>query len=196
MYDEEEKSKRGGLPKRWTHREFVELLIYDMINPPAKTSRRQSHVTSLSFNDDTSSQSSLSRSSRTSGTKRSSAAISLTDDEDYECESGWEAITKKYKVDYITTKRLNSNFFVHRLDGKRHPAIHTSARCQYCYYIYNHVLTDEARKVSTETMFQNRMDVRRCLTCNVNLCVRCEMEFHGITPASLRGCVPGKHNSK
>ena len=33
MYDAEERLKKGGLPKRWTHREFVVELILDMIQP-------------------------------------------------------------------------------------------------------------------------------------------------------------------
>ncbi len=125
------------------------------------------------------------------------------DKDDYDCESGWKQITKKYKVDYITNNRMSSNFFVHRLDGRRHPAIPTSAHCQYCYYIYKYELNDDKKAVS-DIMTQNRKDVHLCLTCNVNLCltcnvnlcVKCEMEFHGIKLDNLKGIVPGEYQSK
>ena len=135
LYDEEERQKKPGLPKRWTHRDFIVGLIHDMMYPRRRP--RKSPAVSLSFsNDDNSSTVSSTSSVRS---KRSRSSLSSVEeeeeedsdgnDDDYNCESGWKHITKKYRSSTINDRKLNSNYFSHRLDGRRHPAIPTKQTC-------------------------------------------------------------------
>ena len=192
MYDEEERQKKPGLPKRWTHRDFIVGLIHDMMHPRLRR-------TSLGFNEDDNSSTVSSASSVRS--KRSRSSLSSVDeedddgdddDDDYNCESGWKHVTKKYRSATITERKLYSNYFSHRLDGRRHPAIPTRQTCQFCRFHFNQLPVKDQK--ANELMKQNRKDVRRCLTCNVNLCPKCDMEFHGVDIDALHKCVPGSIN--
>ena len=126
------------------------------------------------------------RSHSSAGIASMSTSANNGEDDDelptFDCQSDMAAYFKINKSTQITQTRMESNYFKSRLDGKRHASLPTpKSRCQYCRYQFTHVLTDALREFYRE-MYDNRDHgrCRRCLVCNVNLCSKCEMKFHGI----------------
>jgi hypothetical protein len=193
VYDAEKKKKQSGMPVQWSHREFIHGLILDMMNYNKPTSKR-----SLEEAFSTSTPNSRSEeSTRTTNSSRTSSQSNDDDDsdgdeDDFLCESGVAAALKKYKPASITSKRMKSDYFNLRLNGKLHPMIPAAeAYCQYCRYQHQHNF-DDKQKQAYMTLEQNRKQVRRCLICNVNLCPTCELEFHGIERQDLSKYFRGK----
>jgi len=180
MYDEEAKKKRGGMPPKWSHRDFMVELVFDMMYPEqtkAHVEMMTSMVKDTSFHSSVRSVRSFSSFSGTGREEEDEDAF------DFTCESGIADYLKRVKQTTVNESRLRTNFFPRRLDGRRHgtvPCPGNVAHCQYCYYQWSNVFDDQQKEVST-WMKQNRKQIRRCLVCNVNLCYICEHEFHGIS---------------
>lgn len=183
-YDIEAKKKKGGMPPKWSHCEFIVELVYDLIFPH----KTQLHVDNLREMDDASFASSV-RSTRSLSSfgRMSSTASSRNNngeqDATFHCDTDKDRFLKDNKATTLTKIRMHSNYFKDRLDGKRHASLPCPGiRCQYCAYQYKHMLTDAERE-SRKHMKSNRdsSSCRRCLVCNVNLCPKCELEFHGIS---------------
>lgn len=164
MWDEDKKKGRTDLPKKWSHAEFLEQLVYDMIFPKQTILHRDM----LLRNDDESSLSSFGGSG------------SLQEEDNRE----WDFTTQNGIDEFLdkeTGKPVNSNKFARRFDGQFHATIRAlpNSRCQYCYYQYKHQYDNNARRVYG-FMEKNRTGTSRCLVCNVNLCPNCMNEWHGI----------------
>jgi hypothetical protein len=159
LWDEENAKKTPGLPKKWSHKEFREQLVYDLIfdGYDVKTV-----------------------SSSSSG---STSAVKSVTYYDLTSNRGIMDYLTEYRVEMITKARLGNGYFKYRLNGERHNWLPLSreqnARCQYCYYILKNNIPKESQK-SYEDLTQNRVRVHRCLVCHVNLCPRCDPIFHGV----------------
>ena len=183
MYDsmyEEEKEKRGerrstsgvGMPKKWTHLEFMVELVYDLIFP----GRTCAHLRTIGELDDRSISS-----TRTLSSFESVDEAQLDEEVDLNCNTGREEYLAMKAPTVMTKKAMKTNDkWPRRFDGMRHASLPVTLRhCQYCHYQYKYEFDDEQRKVLPK-MHKNREHVRRCLVCNVNLCYICENEFHGV----------------
>ena len=170
LYEEEKKKNTPGLPRKWTHVEFREQLVYDLI--PLKGKRGTSATVS-----------SFASSSPRRSPRRSSASASVTTPTTYDLSSngGINTYLEEKGVSKITKERLDNGYFRRRFDGLRHDWIPVkNGRCQYCYYILHNEIATPQRRHYTNTLAQNRERIHRCLTCNVNLCPRCNPIFHGV----------------
>jgi hypothetical protein len=183
MYDsmyEEEKEKRGerrstsgvGMPKKWTHLEFMVELVYDLIFP----GRTCAHLRTIGELDDRSISS-----TRTLSSFKSVDEAQLDEDVDLNCNTGREEYLAMKAPTVMTKKAMKTNDkWPRRFDGMRHASLPVTDRhCQYCHYQYKYEY-DDAQKGEFGKMKKNREHVRRCLVCNVNLCYICENEFHGV----------------
>lgn len=161
---------KGGMPKKWTHLEFITELVYDLIFPE----QTSTHLSSI---DDRSIDSTRSLSSFTSV----DAPSQLEEAVDLDCESGRNDYLESRKPTPMTKKAMETNKpWPKRYDGLRHASLPVSNRhCQYCLYQYTYDFDVSQREVNP-MMQRNRAHVRRCLVCNVNLCSICEIEFHGV----------------
>ena len=142
MY-EEEKEKRGeqrstlgvGMPKKWTHLEFMVELVYDLIFP----GRTCAHLPIIGELEDRSISS-----TRTLSSFESVDKAQLDEDVDLVCKSG----RLKYlaaKPTMMTKKAIMmNNKWPRRFDGMRHASLPvTDKHCQYCLYQYMHELEKE-----------------------------------------------------
>eukprot|EP00986_Skeletonema_menzelii_P001102 scaffold298_cov130-Skeletonema_menzelii.AAC.5 len=177
MYDEEmEKIKKNKskntLPRKWTHLEFILELIEDLMFPD-EYEKKKEQLCAAAKKGDVSVESNKSTRSGKSFSSFSSVDVSSA-------ESVNEYLEEN-KADFITEKRLQSNYFSARFDGVRHasvPIFNLGPRCQYCRYKWKKMDEDEQERC--REMEQNRTHMlRRCLTCNVNLCWKCDFEWHG-----------------
>ena len=173
MYErlyEEERAKKVPMCKKWSHLEFLQELVYDFMGweTDAKSSGNDGSVSA-------------------STTRRGSS---------YSCQSqvsaqewNYDLTTKQGREDWfslnppdnITKSRMRGTHFSCRMDGKFHPfipAISETNYCQYCRYKYQHVLT-ETQQAQNKTMKANKSRIERCVTCKVNLCWSCRLEWHG-----------------
>ena len=189
MHDAEKRAKRERLPPKWSHREFIQELVIDMMKISTITSNKRS---SSEMEDDNSLSVSMHTSVHSSSGNGAANDNDDDDDEDdFFCDSGIVDVLKKYKPHSITEKRMKTNFFLHRLDAKQHPSLPTESRCQYCHYQFTHEYGDDLRR-SNALQKQNRKHVRRCVVCNVNLCPDCDLEFHGVRREDLKKYFSGK----
>ena len=178
MYEKEKAKKRGSLPPypKWTLLEFLEGLVYDMlgwdptmINELANDDEDESIATGTTRQGSTFS-------------AHSSNANDARSFYDFTIEEGREEWFAENKPTSMTKARMQNGYFNTRWDGKFHPDIpttHPNAYCQYCRYRYQHVFNAPEKK-HTQHMFNNRARISRCLTCNVNLCWGCKLEWHGV----------------
>ena len=179
MYEEEiqhhgnQRIQSTGIPKKWTHLEFIVELVYDLVFP----GKTQLHLQSIKDSDDRSICSTRTLSSFESVVDKAQ----LDEEVDLNCDSGRDDYLKKMKPTKMTKKAMLTNkYWPRRFDGLRHSSLPVSGRhCQYCLYQYDNDF-DESQKDAFEMMRRNRANVRRCLVCNVNLCHICEIEFHGV----------------
>jgi hypothetical protein len=129
VYDEERAKHEVGLPRKWTHLEFLLELIDDFFGCP-QTSTDRSVVTTAS-------------SSRTRhGSTYSSADSANQNDTFYDLstEAGRLDYFNLVKPTSMTKKRIECNTFASRFDGKFHPELPNpspEAYCQYCRYKFN-----------------------------------------------------------
>uniref|UniRef100_A0A7S2ME00 Uncharacterized protein n=1 Tax=Helicotheca tamesis TaxID=374047 RepID=A0A7S2ME00_9STRA len=67
--------------------------------------------------------------------------------------------------------------FPHRLDRAFHPVVKavTNRRCQLCAYTLTKMRPSKGINEG-----DNRDNIVRCVTCDVNLCLFCFNEFHGV----------------
>jgi hypothetical protein len=181
MYDEEKRRRanaqrrsgsRGGMPRKWTHLEFMTELVYNLIFP-GQTSVHLSRIGEL---DDRSIDSTRSLSSFTSVDD-----AQLEEEIDLDCDSGREKYLESTQPNHMTRKAMDSNkHWPKRFDGLRHASLPVTGKiCQYCKFQYTHDFV-QVQKEAYSKMESNRAHVRRCLVCNVNLCSICELEFHGV----------------
>ena len=179
MYEKEKAKKKGSMPKKWTHMEFLEGLVYDLLGWDPT-------MMDDAATDDNE------ESSITTGTTRRGSVFSMQSSNsnandveafyDFTCEEGRDEYFATNKPLNITKTRMNNGYFSKRWDGKYHPDLPTSlpsAYCQYCRYRYQHH-HNALEKKHTKWMFNNRARISRCLTCNVNLCWSCKLEWHGV----------------
>lgn len=159
LWDEENAKKTPGLPKKWSHKEFREQLVYDLI-----------------FDGNDVKTVSSSSSGSTSAVK--SVTYDLTSNR------GIMDYLTDHRVEMITKARLENGYFKYRLNGERHNWLPLSkeqnARCQYCYYTLKNDIPKKLQKAFEDDLAQNRVRVHRCLVCHVNLCPRCDPIFHGV----------------
>jgi hypothetical protein len=141
LYDDEKKEGRINLPAKWTHAEFLEELVSDLLIPE----QSKKHVDLLRQMEDNNLASSvnLTCSFRT----LSDAAASVSDEyeeTDLSCRSGMRAYLKKKKTTYITRDRMDASFFKNRLDGLMHDWVHAleKSHCQLCYHMYTHEMDE------------------------------------------------------
>ena len=116
MYDSLAESS-DKMPPKWTHREFLEELVNDLIWPE----RTQAHVQLLTEMDDASYESEV------NSVKFLSAfgKLTCTDLEQYDFVSlsGQAAYLADMTPTSVTTKRLEKSYFIRRLDRLRHATI-------------------------------------------------------------------------
>ena len=182
-YEREKAKKRKGLPKKWTHADFLTELVYDFMG--------WFETMNPDDNDDTDNND---ESVATGTTRRGSVFTSQTTNAnargsfyDFSTDEGREEWFDFNKPDSITKQRMANGHFNKRWDGKMHPDLPTSsenAYCQYCRYRHTHLMT-AVEKQHTKQMFNNRARISRCLTCKVNLCWSCKLEWHGISLEGL-----------
>ena len=179
LYEEEKKLHTQGLPPKWSHMQFLEELVYDLLLP-GQTRR---HVDVLRGVDD----SSLAASARSTRSLSSMTGGPTEIEHDFSCPSGVETYLNNNKVHHITKGRMDTNFFNRRLDGQRHAWIHALNKhhCQYCHYVWANEF-DDTQRVSFHYKKQNKYKIIRCLVCNVNLCNSCDHEFHGVQLGSSK----------
>ena len=82
--------------------------------------------------------------------------------------------------DNITKGRMDGHHFTCRWDGKFHPSlpvVSPNSYCQYCRYKFKHIL-DDAERAQNKGMNENKSRIERCITCKVNLCWSCRLEWH------------------
>ena len=179
LHEDKKKSKRPGLPPKWTHAEFLEELVYDFLLP----GQTKKHVDLLRDIDN----SSLAASVRTthSFSMYGSARQSGEEEHDLSCVEGRKAFFKKRKASHITKERLDGSYFSERLDGQRHAWVHALKKhpCQYCYYAWANEF-DIAQKKTFKWKKQNQYKIIRCMVCNVNLSCECYHQFHGVDSPS------------
>ena len=177
MYERQKKSSHGNLPPKWSHLEFLEQLVYDLLSPRACGD----HVTTLRSMDDGNYHASVRSTKTLSVFSGHNSRLYDHEEWDFTCDSGIQSYNEKVRVDRITKNRLETGFFYRRFDGALHPTIPTghNAYCQFCAYNYSNVLSP-TEQIAFGEQKKNRKQVRRCLTCNVYLCNNCENEFHGI----------------
>lgn len=175
MYLKEKEKEDAVLPPKWSHREFLEELVYDFIYPHQSRMR----VDQLDAMDDESFASDITTTKSMSS--MTSAGGAVQEHWDFDCGSGILEYLNEVRATSITEKSITENYFPRRLDGLRHasvpnPTLHSY--CQYCNYQFNH---DFNAKQQENYLFmrKNRRNTRRCLVCNVNLCPVCENEWHG-----------------
>jgi len=181
MYEEEKRKRanaqrrsgsRGGMPKKWTHLEFMTELVYDLIFP----GHTAAHLSTIGELDDRSIDSARSFSSFASVDE-----AQLEEDIDLDCDTGRANYLTNKSTAHMTKKTMESNTpWPKRYDGLRHASLPvTESSCQYCRFQFMHEFDDNQREANPR-MHKNRAFVRRCLVCNVNLCHICEIEFHGV----------------
>ena len=192
MYDVMYNTARGNgehLPMKWTHRDFLVQLAYDLIFPQ----QTKLHLQELRDQDARTAVSSVS-SSRTGSLDafENMTAPSLKR-YDFSCDSGVDSFLKEVPPERLTRQKIEKGYFANRLDGLRHATAESSkdrlVRCQYCYFLWN---STHKKEEAFGNMRQNRRGARRCLVCNVNLCERCENEFHDIDMESIGSDAHGR----
>ena len=168
MYEEEVAKKTPLLPKKWTHAQFLEELVYDFIYPNRSAKDTDGDSTNA-----------------TSIRSFSSFGQGLGDDEnrvyDLTCSWGRTTYLEEVATLRITRRGIEEGHFRHRLDGMRHnniPCIKDS-HCQWCYYKLMNEYDKCERNEMKDALKQNRKMIMRCLVCHVNLCQICEPQFHG-----------------
>jgi len=180
MYAEAEADGKP-LPPKWSHCEFLEQLVYDLICPNA--SRDIVNLFSGMDDETFASEVRTTRSMSSFGTL--GASTDMNEDVDLTCDSGIKDYCDNNKPESMTKPRMEGGYFSRRLDGRMHGSVPSvgDSSCQYCRYQYKHMISEEEQKTSG-WMKQNRTQTMRCLVCNVDLCPRCNMEFHGFDMAN------------
>ncbi len=117
MWDEENKKGRADLLGKWSHVEFVEELVYDLIFPeqPMRGSRRS--LSSFSSSNNLQEEDNL--------------------EWDFSNQHGIDTFLKNKKESKITTGNLQDSLFSCCLDGRFQVTMKglTKSSCQYCYYL-------------------------------------------------------------
>ena len=96
-------------------------------------------------------------------------------------KKGREEWFEENKTTSLTKVRLDSDFFAVRFNGQFHPTmptVDTASYCQFCRYKFTNCL-NPAQRQKSKWMYNHRASISRCLTCNVNLCWGCNLEWHG-----------------
>lgn len=162
-YERERKQHRKGLPKKWTHMDFLVQLVYDRVFP----GRIDAYLKQLRESD-----SCLAR----SVSSLSSSSVSY----DFSTRKKVEKYLKQVDAERITEGKLANSHFARRLDGMFHPSVDALKQngCQYCFFKWKNEMDEEEQELNKK-MEKNRAGVRRCLICNVNLCGACFNDWHG-----------------
>jgi hypothetical protein len=160
MYEEEiqhhgnQQIQSTGIPKKWTHLEFIVELVYDLVFP----GKTQLHLQSIKDSDDRSICSTRTLSSFESVVDKAQ----LDEEVDLNCDSGRDDYLNKMKPTKMTKKAMLTNkYWPRRFDGLRHSSLPVSGRhCKYCLYQYDNDF-NEAQKDAFELMKWNRANVRQ-----------------------------------
>jgi len=188
LYDEVYERKKAGnrtLPPKLDHLEFIEELIYDFFGWDTTSSA------STAIDDSASTAASVSvsvvnPSVARSNTRRGSDYSSSQPNEnfyDLTAKEGRQDFFHFNRPEKMIPQRMESNYFSMRWDGKIHPSLPIpttkyNSYCQYCKYKWTNYVPD-AMKQECKYMNDNRKGIERCLTCKVNFCWSCRMEWHG-----------------
>ncbi len=162
----------GGMPKKWSHLEFMVELVYNLIFP----SRTVTHLQTMSELDDGSHFSTKSLSSFELVNE-----VQVGKDVDLGSSTGWEESLRKKAQTVMTQQAMITNKrWPCQFDGMHHASLLVSDQhCQYCHFQYHYEFNNSQSETFSK-MEKNRMHIWQCLVCNVNLCPACEIEFHGI----------------
>jgi hypothetical protein len=178
MWLEQKATGRTDLPTKWTHAEFIEQLVYDLIFPDQTMAHRallkETAKDDGEDNGEASSTVSLSLSSF-------GGALKFRRQWDLSCQTGIDEYLASNHGTKLTKGNMAGSGFARRFDGRYHATVKAPSitRCQYCYYVWKH--TFNAKEQETwDHMEQNRQFILRCLVCNVNLCPNCINEWHGV----------------
>ena len=172
IYDDNVKEGRVGLNRKWTHAEFLQELVYDLLLPE----QMKRHIAYLRNGDSNIVRASSVMSSCLYSLSATASEIYKEFDGDLSCESGRKNNMKNWNTYYITRDRIDGGFFKNRLDGTKHHWCHALKRaaCQYCAYVWSHEMDKEQKKAFNYKQ-RNQVKIIRCLTCNVHLCKDCDM---------------------
>lgn len=191
IYDrlyEEEKKKKEKMPKKWDHMQFLQELIHDFVGWGAAAEVVDDDVTATSVSEST-----------TATTRRGSSYSSIPAQPrhffDLTTEEGREDFISLVKVSQINRNRMEGAFFSCRFDGNQHNSVPIRIRdayCQYCRYKWSEM--SEYDREHNRSMQKTRgVDIERCLTCNVNLCWKCRMTWHGVSLDVVSSDVSRRH---
>ena len=181
IYDDDVMRGRVGLPRKWTHAEFLQELVFDLLLPE----QSKKHVSFIERNPDDTTPLSVAL-SRMNSLSATASEVAERYDADLSCESGRRTYLQQRSPSYITKDRMTTGYFKDRLDGLKHHWCHAlqGAACQYCAYVWNNEM-DKRQKKAFAYKQRNKYKIIRCITCNVHLCSDCDMEFHGYTLPTL-----------
>ena len=155
------------LPLKWTHGQFLEELVCDLLLPE----QSKKHVNMLRQMDKEQLVASVNMTHQFSILAGATASVTEESNNDLSCPLGVRMYLEKTKTNYITRERMEGNFFKNRLDGLRHDWMHALkiSHCQLCSYMQTHQM-DKQQQEAWRHKQQNKSQIIRCLTCNVNLC--------------------------
>ena len=183
MWLEQKAAGRTDLPAKWTHAEFIEQLVYDLIFPKQTLAHR---VALQKANDDDEGDSSVAQS-------LSSFGLGSTHRDDcrtycFTDQAGIDEYLNKYPGTKITKSGMDGGQFARCLDRQFHCTVASKGgtRCQYCYYIWKHTY-NSLEQETFNYREKNKLQTVRCLICNVNLCSICINEWHGVEMSDING---------
>jgi len=143
IYDDDVMWERVGLPRKWTHAEFLQELVFDLLLPE----QSKKHVSFIERNPDDTMASSVAL-SRMNSLSATASEVAERYDADLSCESGRKTYLQQRNPYYITKDRMTTGFFKDRLDGLKHHWCHAlqGAACQYCAYVWNNEMDKRQKK--------------------------------------------------
>lgn len=168
-YEAEKAKKEVGLPRKWTHLEFLVELINDFMGWDSSGECYPEEDAPVASNT---------RAASVAGSVSSSVKWKYN----FATVEGRRAYLEENHPSSITKNRMDTTFFMIRKDGQSHPMISAAdgpaANCQLCRYKFQHCMS-KRDQLKNAVMKNNRGGIRRCLQCNVNLCSECSNEWHG-----------------
>jgi hypothetical protein len=159
------KQMKKTMPPKWTHLQFLEKLIHDFMGCESDFEMNNDN------NADTSSTTATTRQGSVYSAIESiySAIESI---QRYFCniahDPGREECFKDKQAQQISKKRMESGYFNATFNGQFHPFVPApghNAFCQSCGYFAS---------------VENRKRSERCVICQVNLCWKCRLTWHGV----------------
>ena len=122
---------RGGMPKKWTHLEYMMELVFDLIFP----GQTAVHMSTIDELDNRSISLTKSLSSFTSVDE-----AQLEEEIDLDCDTGRESYLERTQPTAMKRKVMDLNKrWLKRFNRLRHASLLvTGKHCQYCHFQYTH----------------------------------------------------------